>query len=320
MTTCNVGIRQGNTVIPYAATTKTTKWIAVTNAAHITMAGNGITTSTITEAYIRATADSNGKWFFEFDLYLTRASGSGARDSVTVTFASPYAVTFTNAFYPIVVTALTNYVMCTGRTSASASTLYFAHANSDEGAYTISGIAPLASEPTWAAANMEGVIAADVYIAPASAGTAGLVNNVAGNTVGTPILGRTDGGTVGAGYVGEEKTAYAATSITQGDYRQVTSLTLTEGTWLVSAGLLPGVASGQTSSETKLTVKGAGGTTLGDDNLYAFIGGQWCSSVTFTSRIVNIASGDVDKTVKVFVLPRGADTLAYGKIQAVRIA
>jgi len=77
------------------------------------------------------------------------------------------------------------------------------HASVDETYYCISGDVILNSEPTWAAANMEGVTAVDVYIPPASAGIAGLVNNAAGNTAGTPILGKTDGVAVAAGYVGE---------------------------------------------------------------------------------------------------------------------
>ena len=43
----------------------------------------------------------------------------------------------------------------------------------------------------------------DVYIPPASAGIAGLVNNVVGNTSGTPILGKTDGVAVAIGNIGE---------------------------------------------------------------------------------------------------------------------
>jgi hypothetical protein len=50
---------------------------------------------------------------------------------------------------------------------------------------------------------MEGVVAADVYIPPASVGVSGLVNNTSGNTVGTPIKGKTDGVAVASGYVGE---------------------------------------------------------------------------------------------------------------------
>lgn len=81
----------------------------------------------------------------------------------------------------------------------------------------------------------DNLAAVDVYIPSASAGIAGLVDNTAGNTVGTPIKGRIDGGAVVAGDVGEivsftERTITAMTA----NYTASTSLgTLKKGIWIV---------------------------------------------------------------------------------------
>lgn len=83
----------------------------------------------------------------------------------------------------------------------------------------------------------DNLAAVDIYIPPASAGIAGLVNNVAGNTAGTPILGKTDGVAVAGGYVGEKITWTSAPSTqslstSDSDWINAT-FTLTPGIWLI---------------------------------------------------------------------------------------
>jgi len=80
----------------------------------------------------------------------------------------------------------------------------------------------------------------DVYIPPASEGIAGLVNNVAGNTAGTPILGKTDGVAVASGYVGYITKTLGSSNITpaaSGSGKNVISLALPSGIWLVQGQL-----------------------------------------------------------------------------------
>jgi microcystin-dependent protein len=88
----------------------------------------------------------------------------------------------------------------------------------------------------WTAQQYQGAMLAG--FATAGVGTAGLVNNTAGNTAGTPIRGATDGSSATAGYVGEVKTAAAnavSTSAGSSSYVNATDgLTLTAGVWLVS--------------------------------------------------------------------------------------
>jgi hypothetical protein len=116
-----------------------------------------------------------------FDVSLSKASGTGARTLAVITFASTYAVTFAAGIYQ----AVSSFLVGTGnatygaRTSENAATIVTYHASSDETQYAVSGDVILASEPSWATANMEGVVAADVYIAPATATSAGLVDTQA---------------------------------------------------------------------------------------------------------------------------------------------
>lgn len=152
-----------------------------------------------------AYADSTGKWKLNFNFSLS-ATMTASHTSALITLASTYAVTFKNATtfrQAVSAYGTATDTPMTARCNENASTISVFHADVSENFYNVSGDVVLESEPTWAAANMEGVTAVDVYIAPASAGTAGLVNNVAGNTVGTPILGKTDGFAVASGYVGE---------------------------------------------------------------------------------------------------------------------
>jgi hypothetical protein len=107
-----------------------------------------------------------------------------------------------------------------------------------------SGDVELNAEPTTytTAANMEGVVAADVYIPPASAGIQGLVNNLAGNTLGTPILGKTDGVAVADGYVGQMVgTEHASTTVGSSFSTQSNTALTNTAADVVSVTLQPGL-------------------------------------------------------------------------------
>jgi hypothetical protein len=224
-----IGLRSGNVIVPYTSVTKRTKQVSLTITSNV--GGNDWTTAA---AVGLAYADSSGSWRLVFNIDGTFASTltsakiliNGVVFSATGSTSQPVSV---------LVGGTSPFTGSGQTTQNSTEILGFGAATAT--AWRFSGDVALASEPTWAAANMEGVIAADVYIAPASAGTAGLVNNVAGNTTGTPILGRTDGAAIGAGYVGEIKEsiitgASVPTSANRGD---VATLALTAGIWEVSS-------------------------------------------------------------------------------------
>ena len=175
MTATNtLGIRNGNQIVAYGATTKRTKQVLVTDASHIVISGTNISNSGITRAALIAYADSNNVWRLKYNIHLTLTSG-GARVGGTVTFNSPYAVTFKSGVYQ----STSVYCGSSGNTAVGVanpnSTLGFNHSSSNESSYFMSGDVELNAEPTWAAANMEGAINAAVYIPAADASTTGLI-------------------------------------------------------------------------------------------------------------------------------------------------
>ena len=181
MTSTNtLGIRNGNQIIAYSGATKETRWLSVTDPTHITLTGTGITTSAITRAVVKAYADSLGNWHLRFNMVLTKASGTGARTTARVTFASTYAVVFknTSAFYQRIDANSDNY-MTIARATPNTGYFDMYHTSSDEVRYEIFGDVELESEPTWAAANMEGAVNASVYIPAADASTTGLITSAA---------------------------------------------------------------------------------------------------------------------------------------------
>jgi len=126
-----------------------------------------------------------------------------------------------------------------------------------------------------------------------------------------------------SGSIGEEISISVSTAITTGGDRLVGGITLPVGSWSVSSSLFPGAASGQKSSEAKLNVKGADGRNKPYDTYFQAIVdgvGQWASMICFPTRVVNIAQGDADKTVSVFVYPYGANTTATATIKATRLS
>ena len=205
MTSTNtLGIRNGNQIIPYGAATKQTKVITTTDTSMLVLAGAGITQTTCS-GYFMAYADSAGKWRLRFNIRASGTTSGTARALASIAFSSTYAVKFKNDFYQAVsgIDDTGNLtVVAYAQPNTAIIGLGFPSATSVP-AYIASGDVELESEPTWAAANMEGAVNASVYIPPASAGVVGLVNNAVANTAGTPILGKTDGVAVAAGYVGE---------------------------------------------------------------------------------------------------------------------
>jgi hypothetical protein len=228
MTTAQIGIRSGNVIVPYTSVTKRTKQVSLTITSNV--GGNDWTTAA---AVGLAYADSSGSWRLVFNIDGTFASTlTSAKILINGVVFSATGVT--SQPVSILVGGTSPFTGSGQTTQNSSEILGFGVATAT--AWRFSGDVALASEPTWAAANMEGVIAADVYIAPASAGTAGLVNNVAGNTTGTPILGRTDGAAIASGYVGQKiDFTSRATTTANGTWTSNTSAlcSLGIGTWLI---------------------------------------------------------------------------------------
>jgi hypothetical protein len=160
MTTANVGIRSGNVVIPYVSSTKRTKVVTLTYTS--TPAG---WTSDNSRGF--AFADSNGVWWLTLSISANMTAATSGDATISgVTFAAFY-----QALANFSSTALTSRAF----TNPSNGTVSVQHSVNNVSFYTM-GTVQLASEPTWASANMEGVIAADVYIANYIPGTSpGLV-------------------------------------------------------------------------------------------------------------------------------------------------
>ena len=191
MTTNQLGIRNSNIIVPYTAATKRTKEVA------LSLSGTNYSSTSFASGV--AFADSAGVWRISLNISAnTSSSSSGTIVISGVSFSGSQVVaSLPNGGSSSAYTANGNGTITWSSTANSTNIL-------------LSETLLLASKPTWADANMEGVLPVDVYIPPASAGIAGLVNNVAGNTAGTPILGKTDGQAVASGYVGEKITWVSA--------------------------------------------------------------------------------------------------------------
>jgi len=163
-----IGIRNNNTIVPYSAATKRTKQV------DLTVTGTNWTTS---KALGVAYADSSGNWRLTFNIMGTVTATPSITLSVTgVLFSS------TTDFYQACASQLTDSGAGLSRTPQVAITLNNTDdilINSESGDFTrcsVSGDVALKEKPSWADANMEGVTAVDVYIAPASASAAGLLS------------------------------------------------------------------------------------------------------------------------------------------------
>jgi hypothetical protein len=230
-----IGIRNNNVILPYNATTKRTKEVALT----VTSAQAGWSTTRAVGVFY---ADSNGVWRLRFNI-----TGSITPTTLTTTTLTISNVAFKAGTNQACSGFWGNNATITPRVIALGSggdiQVDSSSASSVAGV-NVSGDVELNAEPTTytTSANMEGVIAADVFIVPASAGVSGIVNNTSGNTAGTPIKGKTDGVAVSAGYVGETPGATTRTGAGGNAYdiRATTSFDAS-GTALVSVTLNKGV-------------------------------------------------------------------------------
>lgn len=182
MTTAQVGIRSGNVIVPYMAATKRTKELALVKTTDITFATTGASLGTyaIPRASVIFYADSTGNWRMRFNISLICSSGS--RGDITVTFTGLVFKNVSDFKQAVCVTTDSNTAVF-GWAAPNASTINIYHATSTTDEYNLSGDVELNAEPTTytTAANMEGVVAVDVYLPPASATEDGLVNRSAQN-------------------------------------------------------------------------------------------------------------------------------------------
>jgi hypothetical protein len=188
MTVAQIGIKGNNAVIPYVATTKQSKQLDI--SAKVTA-----TNWTAVKAVAVFAADSTGKW--RANLEIVGTFSPAATGSQTFTFTG---IVFKNA------SALTCFAGGTPFTatcyaSNASNTLTIVPGTGNSGTISITGDIELNAEPDWvaldttAATAMEGVIAADVYVAPAGASSLGLVKqgvNVAAAAGATPTKAEFD--------------------------------------------------------------------------------------------------------------------------------
>ena len=165
--TNQIGIRNSNIIVPYTAATKRTKQVDLTISVT-----NFVNTRSVGVAY----ADSNGVWRLSFNASL---KGNGSVGSVTVVTFTVTGVVFksgTDVFQPLSVFQ-SNSLAGQAITTPGASTFKYNNPGSidlSSRAVDVSGDVELNAEPSWAAANMEGVLPVDVYIPPVSSGVAGI--------------------------------------------------------------------------------------------------------------------------------------------------
>jgi hypothetical protein len=169
MTVAQIGIKGNNAVIPYVATTKATKQVALT-----VTGTNWTTIRAIGVAY----ADSAGAWRLKFNIKGSLSSAASVfQGTVTgVVFKSVGAEAQAQA----ISVKLTEYgaadMVATENFVGTGTSIFQVSAAANFNRILVSGDVELNAEPTWASANMEGVIAADVYIANYIPGTSpGLV-------------------------------------------------------------------------------------------------------------------------------------------------
>jgi len=244
MATSQIGIRNSNIIVPYTAATKRSKQV------DITFTGSNLATILMAKAIFYA--DSAGAWRMRFNIAYT-PTATAVSETITLTNISTAGLAASQVFSATNSTAAQS-VLYSVVSAASPAVMSVAFSATTSSNREFSGDIALGAEPTayTTAANMEGALPVDVYIPPASAGIAGLVNNVAGNTAGTPILGKTDGAAVAAGYVGEKITwvSAPATQVLTTSVADWTNayITLPKGRWELVAGIsaiyITGITSG----------------------------------------------------------------------------
>jgi hypothetical protein len=175
LATNQLGIKVSNAIIPYASTLKQTKQVALTVGTVTTSAGD-VSNKNVRRAVAIFYQGTDGAWRMRFNVRVTFTALTCVNVTVPIT-----GVLFSNA------AGANNYQSISCFLDVVAPIQSFAYPNtanlyatlpstSIQGA-TFSGDVELESEPTayTTAANMEGVLAASVYIPEASASVAGLV-------------------------------------------------------------------------------------------------------------------------------------------------
>jgi len=226
MTSTNtLGIRNGNQIIPYGSTTRQTKVITNATSSEIVLAGAGITTFNITGSQLLAYRDSGNNWRLRFNVRVVLVAIGSARTIATITFQGAYAVIFASARQAVSAVEISNLTPATAQTEISDGVVTISHASYSSNGYQISGDVALASEPTWASANMEGAVNASVYIPAASATETGLVSTAAqtiagvktftnGISLGNETLNTYDEGTFSATFDTGAMTGASAATVT----------------------------------------------------------------------------------------------------------
>lgn len=135
------------------------------------------------------------------------------------------------------------------------------------------------------------------------------------------LPGNTDGSVAATGSVGEMLDQYTGDVATNTSTQTtVGSLTLTVGRWLVTPCSYNRAANTQTGAQHFLYIKGATDVTYGKNYMSASNPAGTGSSVTFPSRVVNIAAGDSDKTIVIKQQSITAASLGTSYITAIRIS
>ena len=173
MTTNQLGIRNSNIIVPYTAATKRTKEVA------LSLSGTNYSSTSFASGV--AFADSAGVWRISLNINANTSSSS----SGTIVISG---VSFSGSQ---VVASLPNGGSSSAYTTNGNGTITWSStANSTN--ILLSETLLLASKPTWADANMEGVLPVDVYIPPASATSAGLLSAYAEGTYQPTISNQTN--------------------------------------------------------------------------------------------------------------------------------
>lgn len=161
MTTAQVGIRSGNVIVPYVSATKRTK--------EITLTVTGINSWTTTRAVGIIYADSAGNWRLKYNIAGTTATG--AKSSTYINISNVVFKNVANNWQAGSVIAANAASIDTPYDSwcyhyPNSSRIDIVHASADISSYNLQGDVELDAEPTTytTAANMEGVLAADVYV------------------------------------------------------------------------------------------------------------------------------------------------------------
>lgn len=165
MATNLLGVPNSNVIVPYTAATKRTKQYS------LTVSGTNWTT---TRAVGIAYADSLGSW--RLRLNITGSISSPTNDiNLTITGVTFKNVSGFDQSLSFSIASGTSDDLKSSYAIPNTSTVRIRGGNTISGG-EISGDVELDSEPTWAAANMEGVLPVDVFVPSASASNAGLVD------------------------------------------------------------------------------------------------------------------------------------------------